>query len=80
MSKSKEWKDRRERYVSERRRNAKARLELAGFTVTEEDKYCLSFYFNCNIIRYYPYTGGVVGKGINPTRGIDAIIQQLSTR
>jgi hypothetical protein len=78
MSKSPEWKERREKYISERRRNAKARLEQAGFTVTEEDKYTLTFLYHCNTIRFFPYTGGVCGKGIKPTRGIDALIQQLT--
>ena len=32
MSKSPEWKERREKYISERRRNAKQRLEQAGFS------------------------------------------------
>ena len=78
MSKSPEWKARREKYISERRRNAKERIEQAGFQVTEVDKYTISFYFKCNLVHYYPYTGGVCGAGMKPTRGIDALIKQIS--
>lgn len=78
MSKSPEWKERREKYITERRRNAKERIEQAGYHVTEEDTYTLSFLFHCNVVRYYPYTGGVCGKGVKPTRGIDALIKQIS--
>ena len=80
MSKSAEWKEKREKYIYERMRNAKARLTEAGFTVEEEDKYTLKFMYHCNIIRYYPYTGGVVGKGIKNTRGIDALIEQVTNK
>jgi hypothetical protein len=77
MSKSKAYKEKREKYISTRRTYAKEQIEALGYHVEEEDKYTLKFMYHCNIIRYYPYTGGVVGKGIKNTRGIDALIEQL---
>ena len=78
MSKSAEWKERRAKYAPERMRNAKARLEEAGVKVTQVDEFTLTFYYHCAKIRYFPYTGGVIGATVKATRGIDALIEQIT--
>lgn len=77
MAKSKEWKEKREKYIYARMAHAKKKIEELGYTVQEEDKYTLAFMYHCNTIRFFPYTGAVVGRGIKPTRGIDALIERI---
>ena len=77
MSHSKEWKERREKHIYERMRNALERLREVGVEAQQVDKFTLQFMHKCQIVRYYPYTGGVVGASVKPTRGIDALCEQV---
>ena len=78
MSKSKIYKEKREKYIASRRTYAKEQIEALGYHVNEEDKYTLSFTFHCHIIRFFPYTGAIVGHGIEQgKRGLKTLIEIL---
>jgi hypothetical protein len=49
--------------------------------VEEEDKYTLSFMFHCHTIRFFPYTGAIVGHGIEQgLRGLKTLLEILKTK
>lgn len=81
MSKSKAYKEKREKYISARRAYAKGQIEALGYHVEEEDKYTLSLMFHCHTIRFFPYTGAIVGHGIvQGKRGLRTLLEILKTR
>jgi hypothetical protein len=81
MSKSKAYKEKREKYISTRRTYAKEQIEALGYHVEEEDKYTLSFMFHCHTIRFFPYTGAIVGHGIEQgLRGLKTLLEILKEK
>ena len=81
MSKSQAWKDKREKYISARRAFAKEQIEALGYHVEEEDKYTLAFMYHCHVIRFFPYTGAVVGHGMpNGTRGLKTLLEIIKEK
>jgi hypothetical protein len=81
MSKSKAYKEKREKYISARRAYAKEQIEALGYHVEEEDKYTLSFMYRCHKVRFSPYTGAIVGHGIEQgLRGLKTLLEILKTK
>jgi hypothetical protein len=72
---------RREKYISARRAYAKEQIEALGYHVEEEDKYTLSFMYRCHKVRFSPYTGAIVGHGIEQgLRGLKTLLEILKTK
>lgn len=79
MSKSQEWKDKRDHCINGRMDYAKRKLAEHGFNRIKEEGYALIISFQGKDYRYFPFTGGVVGPSIH-TRGLSNLIAILQAK
>lgn len=76
---SPEAKARRNAFKEERMAHALRRIGRAGYTVRQVNDLELQFLYHGEIVRFYPYTGWATGKSITDGRGIQRLIDQIST-
>lgn len=74
-----EYKMRRDAYKEERMAHALRRISRAGYTVRQVNDLELQFLYNGEIVRFYPYNGWATGKTITDGRGLQRLIDQIST-
>ena len=80
MTKKQEWKDLRREETPGRMRHAKKRITSLGYKITQETQYELEFRYNCETVKFNPFTGWASGKSIRDGRGLQNLIDQITPR
>ena len=78
MTKTLDWKLRREHVFPGRADYTKRRLREIGITRIIEEGYVLIIEHRGRKIRYSPFTGGYTGKGVKSGKGLENLIRELS--
>lgn len=79
MSKSREWKDKRQKAVQDRMGYVRSRISEIGGVILEENGISVIFRRGTLVITYWPFTGGYSGKGIISGKGINNLVKYLKT-
>ena len=77
MSKSREWKDKRQKTVQDRMGYVRSRISEIGGVILEENGISVIFRRGTLVIPYWPFTGGYSGKGIISGKGINNLVKYL---
>lgn len=72
--------EREEELQPKRMQSCREKLESLGFTVRAVGGDLLTFDYNGNTIKFWPYSGWHSGKGINDGRGFGKLLRQISQK
>ena len=78
MTKTLDWKRKREHVFPGRVDYVRKMLKEIGITRITEDRYTLIIDYKGHKIRYSPFTGGYTGTGIRSGKGLENLIKELS--
>ena len=80
MSKSETWKMARAEITPERMRYAKEKFRQLGIHVVYEDDLEIRVLRNAEVIRFHPFTGAYIGKGVKPGRGLSNLLALFGSK
>ncbi len=79
MSRTREWKEKRQKAVQDRMEYVRSQINNVGGTILEENDVFVKFRRGALVITYWPFTGGYSGKGIVSGKGINNLVKYLQT-
>lgn len=79
MSRTQEWKEKRQKAVQDRMEYVRSRINDIGGSILEENDLYVTFRRGALIIIYWPFTGGYSGKGIVSGKGLNNLCKYLET-
>lgn len=79
MSRTREWKEKRQKAVQDRMEYVRSRINDIGGSILEENDLYVMFRRGALIITYWPFTGGYSGKGIVSGKGLSNLCKYLET-
>lgn len=59
---------------------AKAAIEKLGYDIINEDSTSIEFFFNGELVKFFPYSGWHTGKSIKDGRGLNKLLRQLTAK
>lgn len=69
--------EREARLQPKRVAKAKKNIEALGYAIKEQTETTIKFYFQTQIVTYYPYSGWHTGKNIKDGRGWKNLYNQI---
>ena len=78
MAKSNSWKAKRSELITERMTHAKRKIGQAGYAYLCPDDLTITFRYNCETVRFYPFTGWFTGKTVRDGRGLQNLLKQIT--